>query len=202
MNQEQVQPGQPLEEELVTESATADEAVEAPAEQPVGEEIAALQEELAQVQAQVAELKDQALRAQAEAQNTKRRAAQDVEKAHKFALDKFANDLLPVVDSLERALESSAEQDAMREGIELTLKMMLDTLSRHGLAQINPVGEPFDPQYHEAMSMLENAEVEPNTVLAAFQKGYTLNGRLVRPAMVVVSKGGKPVADAQVDEKV
>ncbi len=137
--------------------------------------------------------KDLALRAQAEMQNIKRRAEQDVEKAHKYALDKFVESLLPVVDSLEKGIESASQaennsHDAMKEGMELTLKLLLDTLNRFKVQQMNPEGEPFDPNFHQAMSMVPNPEVEPNTVMTVFQKGYTLNERVVRPAMVVVSK--------------
>ncbi|MDA8752738.1 nucleotide exchange factor GrpE, partial [Halieaceae bacterium] len=132
--------------------------------------------------------------AQADAQNVKRRAEQDVEKARKFALERFCSELLPVVDNLERALEAApADNDAVKpiaEGVELTLKSFLDALGKFNIEQVHPEGEPFDPQVHQAMSMVENPDVEPNTVIAVMQKGYTLNGRLVRPAMVMVSKSG------------
>ncbi|AUF98010.1 nucleotide exchange factor GrpE [Pseudomonas sp. 02C 26] len=141
---------------------------------------------------QLAAAKDQSLRAVADLQNVRRRAEQDVEKAHKFALEKFASDLLPVIDSLERGLELSSADDEtikpMRDGIELTLKMFSDTLKRYNLEAIDPHGEPFNAEHHQAMAMQESAEVEPNSVLKVFQKGYMLNGRLLRPAMVVVSK--------------
>ena len=141
---------------------------------------------------QLAAAKDQSLRAVADLQNVRRRAEQDVEKAHKFALEKFASDLLPVIDSLERGLELSSADDEtikpMRDGIELTLKMFSDTLKRYNLEAIDPHGEPFNAEHHQAMAMQESADVEPNSVLKVFQKGYMLNGRLLRPAMVVVSK--------------
>jgi len=128
----------------------------------------------------------------AELQNVRRRAEQDVEKAHKFALEKFAADLLLVVDSLERGLELSDPADEalrpMREGMQLTLKAFLDTLRRYQVEPLDPHGEPFNPEHHQAMAMEANAGVEPNSVLKVFQKGYLLNGRLLRPAMVVVSK--------------
>lgn len=147
--------------------------------------IQVLEEELATAQ-------DQALRIAADLQNVRRRAEQDVEKAHKFALERFANDLLPVVDSLERGLELSSPNDeaikAVREGMELTLKLFQDTLKRYQLEVIDPHGAPFNPEHHQAMAMQESTNVEPNTVLQVFQKGYLLNGRLLRPAMVVVSK--------------
>jgi molecular chaperone GrpE len=141
---------------------------------------------------QMAELKEQALRVQADAQNVRRRAEMDVEKAHKFALEKFAKELLPVIDSLEKAVEaelaSGNEMTPLREGVEMTLSLFLSAISKFNLEQIDPVGKPFDPGMHEAMSLVEVPNAEPNTVIAAMQKGYTLNGRLVRPAMVMVSK--------------
>jgi len=155
--------------------------------------IPAPEEEIAQLMAKVNDQAESVLRAQAEMQNIRRRAERDVENAHKFALDKFSADLLPIVDSLERALDAADQLDndavkAMRDGVELTLKMFVDTLAKHGVQQLNPVGQPFNPEFHQAMSMVPNAELAPNSVLAVMQRGYTLNGRLVRPAMVVVSK--------------
>jgi molecular chaperone GrpE len=153
---------------------------------------------------QLAAAQDQSLRVAADLQNVRRRAEQDVEKAHKFALEKFASDLLPVVDSLERGLELSSPDDEsirpMREGIELTLKMFHDTLKRYQLEAIDPHGQPFNAEHHQAMAMQESAEAEPNSVLKVFQKGYQLNGRLLRPAMVVVSKAPAPVAPS-IDEQ-
>ena len=147
--------------------------------------------QLAALQAENNQLKDSALRAQAEMQNVRNRAEKDVEKARKYALEKFVNELLPVVDNLERALDAADEQSdsqqAVVEGVELTLKSLRDALKQFGVEPIDPESEPFDPQLHQAMSMVPNKDVEPNTVLNVFQKGYLLNGRLVRPAMVVVS---------------
>jgi len=147
---------------------------------------------LVRLEEEAAAARDAALRAAADAQNVKRRAEQDVEKARKFALEQFARELLPVVDSLERALEATAGHDAavkpIAEGVELTLKSLLDALRKFNIATVDPQGEPFDPNLHQAMSMVENAAVEPNSVIAVMQKGYTLNGRLLRPAMVMVSK--------------
>ncbi|WP_110654602.1 nucleotide exchange factor GrpE [Salinicola halimionae] len=153
---------------------------------PEAEVLAARVEELEQ---ELAEAKDQSMRAAADAQNARRRAEQDADKAKKFALEKFVKELLPVVDSLEKGLESMQEVDNTHlEGVSMTLKMQLDALSKFGVEQLDPQGEPFDPQFHEAMTMVPNPELEPNTVMDVMQKGYTLNGRLVRPAMVVVSK--------------
>lgn len=155
---------------------------------------------LIDAQEEIANLKEQVLRAQAEQQNVRRRAERDVDNARKYALEKFASELVPVADNLDRALETiDAENDAMKsvgEGIELTRKSFLEVLAKNKLEQLDPVGEPFDPQFHEAMSMIDAPDAEPNTVLNVVQKGYTLNGRLVRAAMVVISKPS-PKVDAQ-----
>lgn len=144
---------------------------------------------------QVQELKDQVLRSQAEMQNVRRRAEIDVEKAHKFALEKFVKELLPVADSLEKAVESTEGHEgagelvaSIREGVEMTLNLFMGSLGKFNVEQLNPVGEPFDPQQHEAMSMVPAPDAEPNSVVAVVQKGYLLNGRVVRPAMVMVAK--------------
>ena len=173
-------------------TAAAEEAVAAEGEEATTEAAAPTPEEtIEQLQADVETARDNALRAQADAQNVKRRAEQDVEKARKFALERFSGDLLPIVDNLERALEAATEDEAVKpivEGVELTLKSFLAVLGKNNIEQINPEGEPFDPQLHQAMSMVENPDVEPNSVIAVVQKGYSLNGRLIRPAMVMVSK--------------
>ena len=144
------------------------------------------------MQAQLNEARDQVLRAQAEAQNAMRRAERDVEKAHKFGQEKLVGDLLVVVDNLERSLSategSEVTLETIKEGVELTLKSLMDTLKRHSVEQIDPDGQPFDPELHQAMTMVPSPDQEPNSVINVFQKGYTLHGRLVRPAMVVVSK--------------
>lgn len=148
--------------------------------------------EAEQLQEQVAAAKDQVLRVQAEMQNLRRRAERDVENAHKYALDKFAPALLPVVDNLERALAAIDREDAAQksvaEGIELTLKTFVEVLTRHKVEVVDPAGQPFDAELHQAVSAVPNPDLEPNTVMDVFQKGYTLNGRLLRPAMVVVAK--------------
>ncbi|HAP53307.1 MULTISPECIES: nucleotide exchange factor GrpE [Marinobacter] len=151
--------------------------------------------EVEALQAQVQEFQEQMLRSQAEMQNVRRRAEIDVEKAHKFALEKFVKELLPVADSLEKAVESTEGHDesgelvaSIREGVEMTLSLFMSSLKKFNVEQINPVGEPFDPQHHEAMSMVPAPDAEPNSVVAVVQKGYLLNGRVVRPAMVVVAK--------------
>jgi len=177
----------------------AEEQVEVlPEEAPADELRAELDAALAQATAN----KEAELRAHAEMQNIRRRAERDVESAHKFALDKMAGELLAVVDNLERALQAAGAPDesskALREGVEMTLSSFITTLSKFNIEQIDPEGAPFDPQQHQAMSMIENADVEPNTVVAVLQKGYSLNGRLVRPAMVMVSKAA---AAPKIDEQ-
>jgi molecular chaperone GrpE len=180
------------EEEKLTEAAQA--AVEAAVESAVaeGEQDLSLEDMVSQLQDDVLAARDATLRAQADAQNIKRRAEQDVEKARKFALERFSGDLLPVVDNLERTLEAASGADdlskSIAEGVELTLKSLTDAMKKYNIEALDPVGEPFDPQLHQAMTMMENADMEPNTVMAVMQKGYTLNGRLIRPAMVMVTK--------------
>lgn len=158
------------------------------------------QNQITLLQEQVLTLKDQALRATADAQNIRRRSELDVEKAHKFALEKFTKELLPVVDSLEKALENSGGGDesgvVLREGVEMTLTLLTSGLKKFNVNQIDPVGEPFDPSLHEAVSMIDAPDAEPNSVIVVIQKGYTLNDRLVRPAMVMVAKGS-PKIDAE-----
>ena len=155
------------------------------------EEELSLEEMVAKLEADLADAKDLALRAQADAANVQRRAEQEIDKARKFALDRFVGELLPVVDNMERALLAATDSGAegsITEGLELTLKSFMDALKKSGVEIVDPQGEPFDPQLAQAMSMVENPDVDPNTVIAVMQKGYTLNGRLVRPAMVMVSK--------------
>ena len=134
-------------------------------------------------------------------QNVRRRAERDVANAHKFALEKFLGNLVSVVDSLEKAIESAEQADRtgdpIVEGVQLCLKLLLDLLEKENVRVLDPVGEPFDPQYHEAMSMIENPDVEPNSVVLVVQKGYVLNQRLVRPAMVMVAKGESPNIDEE-----
>lgn len=186
-------------QDLNGQAPDAGDVVETQADEDLAARVASLEEQLATAQ-------DQLLRAAADVQNARRRSEQDVEKAHKFALERFAGDLLPILDSLERGMELSDPNDPaikpMREGIELTLKMFTDTLGRFQVQAVEPHGEPFNPELHQAMAMEESAAVEPNTVLKVFQKGYTLSGRLLRPAMVVVSKtpSDKP-ATPQIDEQ-
>ena len=146
---------------------------------------------VAELAAELEAAKDAALRAQADAMNVQRRAEQEIEKARKFALERFCGDLLSVVDNLERALESNGDEQgsaALAEGVELTRKGFMDVLAKYGVEAVDPTGEPFDPETAQAMSMVEQPDAEPNSVVAVMQKGYLLNGRLLRPAMVMVSK--------------
>ena len=156
-----------------------------------------LEQALAAAEAKVEEQKDSVIRAAAEVDNVRRRAAMDVEKAHKFALEKFANELLPVIDNLERALSGTNSEDentkAIFEGVELTLKSFTSAVEKFGLSQINPQGEAFDPEHHQAIGMQPSADFPANTVMMVMQKGYLLHDRLLRPAMVMVSQGGASV---------
>lgn len=153
-------------------------------------------ERIAELEAQLAEARqherDSLLRAKAEMENVRRRTELDIEKAHKFALEKFSGDLLPVLDNLERALEladkNNPELTAMIEGIELTLKSLQDVVRKYGIEIVGDINVPFNPDVHQAMSLMESADHQPNHVMMVMQKGYTLNGRLLRPAMVAVSK--------------
>jgi molecular chaperone GrpE len=161
-----------------------------------------LPRQLEEARAKAEEHRDQLLRLSADLENARRRHERELEGAHKFALERFVSDLLPVRDSLELGLtaaqESQADAGKLREGMELTLKMLGDVMQRFGVAPVEPMGEPFDPNLHQALSVQPRDDVAPNTVVVVVQKGYTLNGRLVRPAMVMVSRPGEA---RSVDEK-
>jgi molecular chaperone GrpE len=143
---------------------------------------------------QLAEAKDQLLRSIAEMENVRRRAQRDVENAHKFAVEKLLGELFPVVDSMEKAIETAENSEpgegikAIVEGVSLSHKLFVDTLAKAGVEQIDPLGLPFDPQHHEAMAVVPNPDAEPNSVMDVMQKGYVLNGRLARAAKVIVVK--------------
>ena len=148
---------------------------------------------LAAAKSEAEKYRDMALRAEAEMQNLRRRSERDVQNAHKFGAERLIQNLLPVVDSLEKAVEASqqaetAEDDPQLEGLKLCLKLFTDVLIKEGIEVVDPLGQPFDPNVHEALSMIENPDMEPNSVMAVIQKGYRLHERLVRPAMVMVSK--------------
>ncbi|MCE0558714.1 MULTISPECIES: nucleotide exchange factor GrpE [unclassified Motilimonas] len=174
-------------------AADAADAVEGEFETGEDARIAELEKKLAAAEEKIAEQKDSVVRAAAEVQNIRSRTAKDVEKAHKFALDKFAAELLPVIDNMELALSHADHENddlkPMIEGVELTLKAMLSSVEKFGVVAIDPKDAPFDPEKHQAMSMQEIPGVPANTVIAVMQKGYELNGRVIRPAMVMVSKG-------------
>lgn len=162
-----------------------------------------LQQQLTAAEAKAHENWEKAVRATAELENVRRRASKDVENAHKFGVVKLMEDLLPVVDSLEQALQTNIDTEetglnSMKEGIELTLKLFVGVLEKFNVKQINPVGEAFNPNLHEAMSMQEAPDALPGTVLVVFQKGYLLNERVIRPARVIVAKGQV----TSVDEKI
>jgi molecular chaperone GrpE len=192
-SKEQKTPEGQAPEEIITEQHDNVEAVESDASadqvDPRDEKIANLEAQL--VEAQNRE-RDCVLRIKAEMENLRRRTELDVEKAHKFALEKFVNELLPVIDSLDRALEvadkANPDNAAMIEGIELTLKSMLDVVGKFGVEVIADTNVPLDPNVHQAIAMVESEEIEAGKVLGVMQKGYTLNGRTIRAAMVTVAK--------------
>jgi len=185
--------------ESEAEAAVETEAPDAAAETTPEQALEAALEE-------VAKYRDAALRAEAEMQNMQRRTARDVENAHKFGIEKFLQNLLPVADSLEKAIESAEQassgdaENAIAEGVRLCHKLLIDVMARENVEVIDPIGEPFDPNEHQAMSMVENPNMEPNSVFAVVQKGYKLNGRLVRAAMVMVTKAPAAAAESGGDE--
>ena len=175
-------------------NAAADEAGENGGDAVTEESIVGLQKQLEEALGKAEKNLEMALRAKAELENATRRHEQDLEKAHKFALDSFVKELLQVWDSLELGIQAGQAEgagiDKLLEGSELTLKLLSDVMNKFGVEQIDPDGEPFNPEEHQAMSMQPRDDVPPNTVVAVVQKGYKLNGRLVRPAMVMVSQAG------------
>jgi molecular chaperone GrpE len=187
--QDQNTPPSPAEQaapELVENVANA--AAEAPAtEEAAGDSMPSLVEQLRQAELKAAEHHDAWLRAKAETENVRRRAQDDIAKAGKFAADKFAQAMLPVKDSLEAALAAENTVDSLRQGVELTLKQLVSAFQGANVTEVNPLGEKFDPNKHQAISAVE-ADGEPNTVITVLQKGYLLHERTLRPALVVVSK--------------
>ena len=179
--------------ELATEDASVADAQDTPEGEQPADEMSLLKEQLEAAEAAAGMARDELLRVQAEMQNLRRRTEQDIEKAHKFGQEKFSTELLAVMDNLERsaaAAEASEDEavQAIKEGVELTLKGFMDCFKRFNIEAVDPLGEPFDPQLHQAMSIQESPDAEPNSVIAVMQKGYTLHGRVIRPAMVMVSK--------------
>ena len=199
MSTEQDTPESQKESDVVKEEAV-DQAVETEGKKDSEEEslveteisIEELNEQLEEARQKAQENWDKALRIQAEMENLKRRTQKDIENAHKFALENFSKELLTVIDSLELGIQAasgdSPEVVKLREGSELTLKQLEAVFGKFNIEAVDPVGQPFNPEFHQAMSMHETADSEPNSVITVFQKGYVLNGRLIRPAMVVVAK--------------
>jgi molecular chaperone GrpE len=185
----------PNQDPSLDQSQAQSDAVEVGVVEPAnGEPVTGeLDQQLETAQQQVAEYHDKMIRMQAEMDNLRKRTERDVTNAHKYAVEKFANEMLQVKDSLELGLsvsEGAEDIDVakLHEGSELTLKMLGNVFEKFSIEEVNPVGEAFDANLHEAMTMQESSEYEPNTVLAVVQKGYTLHGRLIRPAMVIVAK--------------
>lgn len=148
--------------------------------------------ELAKAKQEIAELKDAFLRAKAETDNARKIAQADVAKAHKFAIETFAEDLLPVKDALEKALATPAQTvESLRAGVDLTLKSLQNAFARGGIQEVNPAGQKFDPHRHQAMQMVPSSQ-DANTVVDVYQKGYLINDRILRPALVTVSSGEEP----------
>lgn len=202
------QPKNTEESELEKTQQVSEEAVEAADSSEQDESltdeqkyIVELEQALAKAEATVVEQQDSVLRAKAEMENARRRADGEVEKARKFALERFAGELLPVADNLERALQvSDPENELIKpilEGVDITLKSFTSTIEKFGMKSIDPQGDSFNPELHQAMAMQESADFAPNTVMAVMQKGYQINGRLLRPAMVMVSRAAEGGVDTQ-----
>jgi len=218
--QEAVEPGQDDAQDHVQDESTAETIDETGGEgaEAAEEDSGSLPDNLDDALAALATAsaaadtaRDQSLRAVAEMENLRRRAARDVENAHKFALEKFVKALVPVVESMERAetaLGESAPEaaggetaDAVLEGVGLSVKLFKDTLEKQGVTQLDPHGEPFNPEHHEAIAMVPMPAMEPNSVIEVMRKGYLLNGRLIQAAQVVVSQGDGSPAAKSIDEK-
>ncbi len=157
----------------------ADEATEAQA--------AGAEQRIAELEQALLQVRDEQLRERAELDNQRKRLARDVDQARRFANERLLNELLPVIDNLERGIEAAGDVQALREGTELTLRQLLKVVEDHGLIAVDPAGQPFNPEHHQAVGMAESAEHPSNTVISVMQKGYLLNGRLLRPALVMVA---------------
>jgi molecular chaperone GrpE len=189
-NEQTPQQGEEIDVNAETEQHDADQSfLELTEDQ---QRIVELEAAVIAAETKMVEQKDSVMRAIADADNARKRAQGEIDKARKFALEKFAAELLPVADNLERALQvANPEDEAIKpiiDGVEMTLKSFIGTIEKFGMSVIDPQGQPFNPEKHQAMSMQENAELPPNTVLAVMQKGYEINGRLLRPAMVLVTR--------------
>ena len=187
----------------IDETAVESETIESSTETEESS-IEALEAKLAEAEAKAEENWDQLVRTKAEMENIRRRTERDLANAHKFALEKFAQELLPVIDSMEMgvaaAQDESADVSKLREGMEMTLKMFETAVEKFGIKGVHPHGEAFNPEHHQAMTMIDSPEHEPNTIIDVMQKGYLLNERLVRPAMVVVSSANSG-ANSDSEEK-
>ncbi|AGH45268.1 nucleotide exchange factor GrpE [Paraglaciecola psychrophila] len=198
-NEQTPQQGEELDTNADTEQHDADQTILELTEDQ--QRIVELEAAVIAAETKMVEQKDSVMRAIADADNARKRAQGEIDKARKFALEKFAAELLPVADNLERALQvANPEDEAIRsivDGVEMTLKSFISTIEKFGMSVIDPQGQPFNPEKHQAMSMQENAELPPNTVLAVMQKGYEINGRLLRPAMVLVTRAPESTVDTQ-----
>jgi molecular chaperone GrpE len=198
-NEQTPQQGEELDTNAETEQHDADQTILELTEDQ--QRIVELEAAVIAAETKMVEQKDSVMRAIADADNARKRAQGEIDKARKFALEKFAAELLPVADNLERALQvANPEDEAIRpivDGVEMTLKSFISTIEKFGMSVIDPQGQPFNPEKHQAMSMQENAELPPNTVLAVMQKGYEINGRLLRPAMVLVTRAPESTVDTQ-----
>ncbi|ASG67520.1 nucleotide exchange factor GrpE [Francisella halioticida] len=177
-----------LNNEVESEESSTNNSVE---ELSIEEQLERSKDAIKELEETCDAMKDEALRARAEMENIRRRAEKEVSKARKFGVEKFVKDLLPITDSIDQALKHEVKLEeavAMKEGIELTAKMLFDILKNNGLEELDPKGEKFDPNVHEAMAMIPNPGLEDNIVFEVFQKGYLLNGRVVRAAKVIVVK--------------
>ncbi|MDX1812644.1 MAG: nucleotide exchange factor GrpE [Gammaproteobacteria bacterium] len=177
----------------------AAEATDAETETEAVSEVEELKAKLAAAEAKAEENWDTVVRTKAEIENIRRRTERELENAHKYALEKFASELLPVIDSLEMGVLAASDENTdvakIREGTEMTLKMFESVIDKFGIKSVHPEGQAFNPEHHQAMSMIDSAEHEPNTVINVMQKGYLLNERLVRPAMVVVASANSGNSD-------
>ncbi len=195
------QPEIDIEKQDVDQSEQDTETTQEINQESIETQVEALQAALLEAEAKVDAQKDSVIRAKAEADNARKRSIQEVDKARKFALEKFAGELLPVLDNLERALQvPNADDEAVKPliaGVEMTMKLFLSTIEKFDLNVVDPQGQSFNPDLHQAMAMQPAEGVAPNTVISVMQKGYTLNGRLLRPALVMVSKAADGGVDTQ-----
>ena len=181
------------EEDMTDIEASSEESTSTDTENVEMSDIEILEAKLAEAEAKADDNADQLIRTRAEMENIRRRSERDLVNAHKYALEKFAQELLPVIDSMEMGVLAAQDEKAnvatLREGTEMTLKMFENAIDKFGIKSVHPKGESFNPEHHQAMTMMDSAEHEPNMIIDVMQKGYLLNERLVRPAMVIVASG-------------